>query len=133
MMMTRTLKWIAAACFAALSTAPSLALAAGGASPVGEWLVTTGEARYAVSSCGGGSLCAKLVWLRSDARTEDNLALLNRYVVRGAEPAGAGKWAGDVTFNGHSYSGTMRLVSKNFMTLRGCSGMLCQTYEFTRV
>ena len=132
--MTRTLKWIAAACFAAMSTAPSLALAATGPSPVGQWLVTSGEARYSVTSCGeGGQLCARLVWLRADARTAENLALLNRYVVRGAQPVGNGRWSGDVTFNGHSYSGTMRLISKNFMTLRGCSGMLCQTYEFTRV
>ena len=130
--MTRTLKWIAAACFAAISTLPSLALAAS-ASPVGTWQVTTGEARYAVMSCGSGKLCAKLVWLRSDARTEENLALLNHYVVKGAQPAGGGKWSGNVTFNGHDYDGTMQLVSKNFMTLKGCSGILCQTYEFTRI
>ena len=127
--MTRTLSWIAAAAFAALSIGPALAA---GASPVGQWQVTTGEARYAVSSCGGG-LCAKLVWLRSDARTDGNLALLNHYVVRGAQPAGSGQWAGDLKMNGNSYSGTMTLVSKNFMTLKGCAGILCQTYEFTRI
>lgn len=131
--MTRTLKWIAAACFAALSVGPTFAIA-GSASPVGQWQVTTGEARYAVSSCGGhGQLCAKLVWLRSDARTEDNVALLNQYVVRGAQPAGAGQWAGNVVLNGHSYKGTMQLLSNDLMTLKGCSGMLCKTYEFTRV
>jgi uncharacterized protein (DUF2147 family) len=129
--MTRTLKWMAAALFAALSTAPTLALAAS-ASPVGQWQVTTGEARYAVSNCGGG-LCAKLVWLRSDARTDDNLALLNHYVVRGAKAKGDGRWTGSLTMNGNSYAGTMTLVSKNYMTLKGCSGMLCQTYQFTRI
>ena len=129
--MTRTLKWMAAALFAALSTAPTLALAAG-TSPVGQWQVTTGEARYTVTSCGGG-LCAKLVWLRSDARTEDNLALLNHYVVRGAKPQGGGQWSGSLKMNGNSYAGTMTLVSKNYMTLKGCSGFLCQTYQFTRI
>ena len=128
--MKRPMNWIAALAIATLSTAPALAA---GASPVGTWQVTTGEARYSVTSCGGGNLCAKLVWLRSDARTADNLALLNKYVVRGAEPAGGGKWNGNVTFNGHSYDGTMQLVSKNYMTLKGCSGILCQTYEFTRI
>src|SRR3569833_879420 len=68
--MTRPLSWIAAAAFAILSIGPSAALAAS-ASPVGQWQVTTGEARYAVSSCGSG-LCAKLVWLRSDAKTKEN-------------------------------------------------------------
>jgi uncharacterized protein (DUF2147 family) len=129
--MTRTLKWMAAAAFAALSTAPALALAAG-ASPVGTWQVTTGEARYNVTSC-GGALCAKLVWLRSDARTPENVALLDHYVVQGARSQGGGQWSGKVNFNGNSYAGTMTLVSKNYMTLKGCSGILCQTYQFTRL
>ncbi len=128
-MMKRTLLRMAAFCFAALSTLPALAASA---SPVGQWQVTTGEARYAVTSCGGG-LCAKLVWLRADQRTGDKAALLNHYVVRGAQPQGDGKWAGDLKLNGQTYSGTMEMVSKNFMTLKGCSGILCQTYEFTRI
>ena len=128
--MKRLLNWIASLAMLALATAPALAASA---TPVGTWQVTTGEARYAVVSCGGGNLCAKLVWLRADARTADNLALLNKYVVRGAAPVGGGKWNGNVTFNGHSYDGTMQLVSKNYMTLKGCSGILCQTYEFTRI
>ena len=132
--MTRPFSWIAAAAFAILSVGPTFAAAAGGASPVGQWQVTTGEARYAVTSCGsGGLLCAKLVWLRSDARTKDNLALMNQYVVRGAQPAGKGTWTGNLTMNGNNYAGTMQLVSKNYMTLKGCSGILCQTYEFTRI
>ena len=128
--MTRPLSWIAATAFAILSIGPSLAASA--TSPVGQWQVTTGEARYTVTSCGAG-LCARLVWLRSDARTKDNLALMNKYVVRGAQPAGNGTWTGNLTMNGNNYAGTMQLVSKNYMTLRGCSGILCQTYEFTRI
>lgn len=129
-MMKRTLNRIAALAFASLVSAPALA---GGASPVGVWQVTTGEARYEVTACGSHQLCAKLVWLAPSARTADNLALLNTYVVKGAAPAGASTWAGNVTLNGSDYAGTMTLVSKNFMTLKGCSGILCQTYEFTRI
>ena len=128
-MINRTLVGLAALAFAAFSTAPALAA---GASPIGRWQVTSGEARYAVTPCAGG-LCAKLVWLRVDQRTGDKAALLNHYVVRGAKPQGGGKWAGDLKLNGQTYSGTMELVSKNFMTLKGCSGFLCQTYEFTRI
>lgn len=127
--MIRMLIVLAALGFAAVSVTPSFAA---GATPLGRWQVTTGEARYAVTACAGG-LCAKLVWLRADQRTEEKRALLNHYVVRGAKPAGAGKWAGDLKLNGQTYSGTMQLVSKNFMTLRGCAGFLCQTYEFTRL
>ena len=128
-MMKRALLGMAVLVFAALSTLPA---AAAGASPLGQWQVTTGEARYAVTECAGG-LCAKLVWLRADQRTGDKLALLHHYVVRGAKPAGGGKWAGALKLNGQTYAGTMELVSKNFMTLKGCSGFLCQTYEFTRI
>ncbi len=127
--MTRTLLGMAAFCFAALSTLPA---SAASASPIGQWQVTTGEARYSVTSCGTG-LCAKLVWLRADQRNGDKAALLNHYVVRGAQPTGDGTWAGNLKLNGQTYSGTMQMVSKNFMTLKGCSGFLCQTYEFTRI
>ena len=129
--MTRTIKWLAALGFAALTAAPALAASA---TPVGSWQVTTGEARYKVTACGdAGQLCAKLVWLHPDTRTEENLAVLNTYVVKGAERAAANKWAGNVVFEGHNYDGTLTMVSTNFMKLKGCSGILCQTYDLTRI
>lgn len=129
--MTRTLKWAAALCLAALSTAPALAAPA---SPVGSWEVTTGEARYKITACGdAGELCAKLVWLREDQRTAENLAVLNKYVVRGAEQTDGNQWSGNVVFEGRAYDGTMTLKSTNYMTLKGCSGILCQTYQLTRI
>lgn len=126
----------AKAAFAALC---SLSLAspviAASSSPVGQWEVTTGEARYSVTTCGPGGkqLCAKLVWLAPEARTEENLALLNTYVVKHAEAIDDNQWAGSVSFEGQSYAGTVTLVSANFLKLKGCSGILCQTYEFTRL
>jgi uncharacterized protein (DUF2147 family) len=128
-MMTRTLKWAAALAIAALTAAPALAAPA---SPVGQWQVTSGEARYKVSACGNG-LCAKLVWLREDQRTDENLAVLNKYVVRGASQVDANQWQGNLVFDGKAYDGTMILKSKNSMTLKGCSGMLCQTYQLSRI
>jgi uncharacterized protein (DUF2147 family) len=128
-MMTRTLRWAAALAIAALTAAPALAAPA---SPVGQWQVTSGEARYKVTACGGG-LCAKLVWLREDQRTDKNLAVLNKYVVRGAAKTDANEWQGNVVFDGKSYDGKMTLVSKNYMTLKGCSGIICQTYQLTRI
>lgn len=124
----RTLGWLAFA--VALAAVPPVFAA--GVSPIGRWEVTTGEARYSIVGC-GGMLCAKLVWLRSDARTEDNLALLNHYLVRGARPQGDGKWSGSLVIGGNSYDGTMTMVSRNFMRLDACSGFICRTYEFTRL
>jgi uncharacterized protein (DUF2147 family) len=129
--MTRFLNWAAALGFAALIAAPALA---GSASPVGSWEVTSGEARYRVTTCGdNGELCAKLIWLRDDKRTEENLAVLNKYVVRGAEQVDSNSWAGNLVFDGKAYEGQMTLKSTNYMTLKGCSGILCQTYQLTRI
>jgi uncharacterized protein (DUF2147 family) len=129
--MTRFLNWAAALGVAALTAVPVLAAPA---SPVGSWEVTTGEARYKVTACGdAGELCARLIWLRDDQRTEKNLAVLNKYVVRGAERTGANVWQGNVVFDGKAYEGKMTLKSTNYMTLKGCSGILCQTYQLTRI
>ena len=129
--MTRFLNWLAALGLAALSTAPALAASA---TPVGSWEVTTGEARYTVTSCGdAGELCAKLIWLADSERTPENLAVLNKYVVRGAEQVGSNQWSGNLVFDGKAYEGTMTLKSTNYMTLKGCSGILCQTYQLTRI
>jgi uncharacterized protein (DUF2147 family) len=54
-------------------------------------------------------------------------------VVRGAAHTGGNEWEGNVTFDGKSYDGKMTLVSRNYMTLKGCSGILCQTYQLTRI
>jgi uncharacterized protein (DUF2147 family) len=129
--MTRFLNWAAAFGLAALSAAPALA---GSPSPIGSWEVTSGEARYKVTACGdAGELCAKLIWLRDDQRTEKNLAVLNKYVVRGAEQVDANEWAGNVVFDGRAFEGKLTLKTTNYMTLQGCSGILCQTYQLTRI
>ena len=128
--MTRFLKLAAALGLAALSTAPVLAASA---TPVGSWEVTTGEARYKVTACGDKQLCAKLIWLRDDQRTDANLKVLNKYVVRGAQQTDANSWSGNVVFDGKAYDGEMTLKSQNYMTLKGCSGILCQTYQLTRI
>jgi uncharacterized protein (DUF2147 family) len=126
----------ARAAFAALCTISFASpVLAGSPSPIGHWEVTTGEARYSVTACGpgGSQLCARLIWLAPEARTEENLALLNTYLVRNAEAIDDNQWAGRVSLEGQSYAGTVTLVSANFLKLKGCSGILCQTYEFTRI
>jgi uncharacterized protein (DUF2147 family) len=108
--------------------------AADPASPVGRWQTATGESRYEVSYCGSGEhLCAKLTWLRSDARTPENLAHLNRLVVRGAVPTSANKWKGMIQFDGQDIPGRMTLVDSDKMVLSGCQLLFCQTVEFQRI
>lgn len=120
---------LAAGLLAALSVAPAFA-----ADPTGTWQTTSGESRYRISYCGSGKeLCAKLVWLRADARTAENLAYLNRYVVSGAQPRATNSWSGVVRYAGSAYKGSLTMVSANALTLKGCKGMFCKTMSFTRI
>lgn len=118
---------------AALLSIGLMATPALAADPTGTWQSTTGESRYAVSYCGdGGQLCAKLTWLREDARTAENLAYLNRNVVQ-AVPAGENSWKGKVAYDGDVYSGSLTMVSADALKLKGCKGMFCQSMSFVRL
>ena len=125
------IKTIGAAVFALCAAVPAFAQ---DLTPVGTWQTTTGESRYAVSFCGDGTeLCAKLIWLRSDAKTPENLALLNQHVVQGARPTAANKWRGTVKYDGHTVSGSVTLVNEDKLSLRGCQLIACQKVDFIRL
>lgn len=116
-----------------LLTAP--ALAAGlNTSPAGSWQSSDGKARVRVTMCGDGTeLCAKLTGVSGDARTPENLQLLNSYVVERAQLADANKWQGTVRFNGQTASGEITLVSASTITVSGCQLGMCKTFEFRRL
>lgn len=121
--------------FAAISPARALVSPAGTLlSPAGTWQTASGESRFEVSLCGDGTqVCAKLVWLRSDARTSDTVPYLNTYVLRGATQAVANKWRGDAEYMGENVKGTLTLLGADTMTLNGCKGMFCQKVELHRL
>ncbi len=102
--------------------------------PVGQWEVASGESRYSITFCGDGTeLCARLTWLRADARTKANLAMLNTNVARGVKSDRADEWNGSVTIEGQVYEGRVTLQSMDLMVLRTCSGILCQSVELNRL
>jgi len=120
---------------AALFLAAAIATPAAAAqSPAGTWQTTTGESRFEVTLCGDGTeVCAKLVWLRPDARTPDNLAYLNSFVLLGAKRALENKWRGTAEYMGEVVKGTLTLVDADTITINGCKGALCQKFELTRI
>lgn len=124
---------VALAALAAASLLPISPAQAGDLTPVGQWQTTTGESRYEVSHCGGDALCARLVWLRTDARTPENLAYLNTWVVRGAHQVSDNKWSGTVRYEGESIGGSMTLTGPKTLKLQGCKIVFCQTLEFRRI
>jgi uncharacterized protein (DUF2147 family) len=120
--------------FSAILVAGISAASAGELNPTGQWEVSTGESRYRISYCGSGhELCARLTWLRADARTDKNLALLNRYVVQGARPSQENTWVGTMQYDGATYEATATLVSSNAIELRSCSGMFCRSFTLRRL
>ena len=128
MILTKT---IAAAALTLFVAAPAFAQ---DLTPVGTWQTATGESRYSVSYCGDGTeLCAKLTWLREDAKTPENLALLNKYVVQRAKPTAANKWRGTVNYAGKIVAGSVTLVSGDRMSLSGCQLIACQKVDFIRI
>jgi uncharacterized protein (DUF2147 family) len=116
---------------AALVAAPTIAQ---DTSPVGIWEIDSGESRYQVETCGDGTqLCAKLVWLRDDARTAENLAYLDTYVVEGARFNGANAWQGQVNYEGDTFDGRLTMVDADTIRLNGCKGIFCKSMELERI
>lgn len=114
-----------------LSIAP---IQAGEVSPVGSWQTVSGESRYEISLCGDGtSLCAKLTWLRADARTAENMQYLNRYVLNGAARAGNNLWRGALRYGGDVFGGSVKLINARKLKLQGCKAIFCQSMVFTRL
>lgn len=118
----------------ALTLSLALPAVAQDPTPVGTWQTTSGESRFSVSYCGEGEqLCAKLTWLRKDARTPENVALLNTFVVRGAQPTAENKWRGTVTYDGHTVSGSVTLKAPDRLQVTGCQFIACKKLEFVRI
>ena len=129
--MTKFTKTIAAFVFAAVSAVP--AIAGNIPSPAGEWQTTTGESRYTIEMCGDGTdICATLTWLRADAQTPENLAYLNKMVVKGKQSTPA-MWKGSVVYQGETYDGRLTMINSHTMRLAGCKGPACESMVFTRI
>lgn len=102
--------------------------------PVGTWQTASGESQYEISYCGGGTkLCAKLTWLRADAKTGKNARYLNKYVVSGARQTASNKWNGTINYAGERVGGSMTLVNGKKMRLQGCKLVFCQSVDFHRL
>jgi len=121
----------AAALVLSLFSMPALAAAS---SPAGAWQSTDGLARVQVTLCGDGTqLCARLTGLNGTARTPENLRLLNRFVVAGAQRSALNLWLGTVHFGGQTAEGHIAMRGANNIVVSGCKLGVCKTMEFRRV
>ena len=102
-------------------------------SPVGTWTTTTGESRYDITLCGDGTqLCAELVWLRKDARSDESEAYLGTYLVEEAELVAENTWRGDVHIFDTTLGGTITMVNRRTINLEGCYLVFCRSFTLKR-
>jgi uncharacterized protein (DUF2147 family) len=118
--------------FVAAVALAAAAVPASAASPEGAWQTAKGDARYQVFACDGDNLCARLVWLREDARNPKNLQYLNKTVVKAA-PVAENKWRGTVNIDGQRATGSITMVDADSIRVEGCKAVFCKTLSFERV
>ena len=101
--------------------------------PAGAWKDRYGTS-FELSMCGDGTdLCGVLRDVQGKSRTPDNLAYVNRQVVK-AEKVGSREWKGTVVFEGTQAAATVTQVSPDTIKITGCrGGIFCQTLTFNRV
>lgn len=128
--MRGTFRTIAAALCMAMLAAPA---PADELRPDGEWITEGDRAKYLVTSCGGGNLCAVLLWIRPDLQNERNTKYLNSSIFDNLPPQGEDAWAGEVTLEGRTFRGTVEMVDYDEMKVTGCVFILCDTVMMSRL
>lgn len=116
--------------FTAAVLVATSALAAG-PTPEGTWKDKYGTA-FHMKMCGDGTqLCAVLKDIQGRSRTEENLAYVNRQVIK-ANQIAPNKWQGTLLLNGGKAKGTVTQIAPNKIQIEGCQ-VLCSTLTFTKV
>jgi uncharacterized protein (DUF2147 family) len=126
---------------------------AASADPSGYWVKPDAEreSKIQVFKCGSGrtQLCAKIAWLKEpndskgqplhDVRNEDpsrrGRPIVGLQLFTGLTASAPGTWNGSIynPEDGHTYTATVTLVSRNQITLRGCKAwLLCGEKQWLR-
>ncbi|WP_196258655.1 hypothetical protein [Pelagibacterium limicola] len=116
---------------AATTLTPALAQEA---SPEGVWQDDWGTT-LEISFCGEDAtqLCAVLLDVQGESRTEENLAYVNQQIMQ-ADMVAENQWQGTVIFEGNEAEGTLTHVAADSIEIRGCRALIfCETLAFQRV
>lgn len=118
------------------AAAPASDLGLGGITPEGRWEAFNHESRYDVTLCGddGQHICAKLIWIQPSKLNNRNKQYLDKWVVYEAPRSQPVEWKGTINVYGTDYSGTVRILAYDKLTLTGCLYLiLCENYDLFRV
>ncbi|MEX0627266.1 MAG: DUF2147 domain-containing protein [Cucumibacter sp.] len=116
-----------------LATGFGTPVAAGDLRPDGYWITEGQKARYYVTSCGNGQLCAVLLWIRPDLVTERNVKFLNTAIFENLPRQDETRWSGEVTLDGHTVQGLVEMVTYDEIRVTGCVFILCDTVVMSRL
>lgn len=122
-----------AACM--LAAMAGLASAAEEFSPEGQWRLTTGEAEFEARLCGddGTALCATLTSLSGSLRVPEATPYVGTELVKGAMKVAPNTWAGLVSVEGETLSGSVLMTDANTMQVAGCLYLVaCESFTVTR-
>lgn len=103
------------------------------ASPEGTWVDDWGTT-LEISYCGddGAQVCAVLLDVQGESRTEANLAYVNQQIMQ-ATMVAEHQWKGTVIFEGSEAEGTMTQTGPDTIEIQGCRVLiLCETLAFQR-
>jgi uncharacterized protein (DUF2147 family) len=115
--------------FCLLVTTIAIALAQS-ATPQGTWRDGYGTI-FEISFCGNGTdLCAILKDVQGGARTDKNLAYVDKQVLRASQTA-QNEWQGTVIYNGSEAQATVALDGADKLSIKGCRGIFCDTLVFS--
>lgn len=126
----------------AVAAVAAFAAPAVAADATGVWARPSGSSRIQIAPC-GKALCGKLVWLKNPRNDDKNpdpakrsRPLLGVQTVMGMVADGANSWKGKVynAEDGKTYTGVMKLLSANELSLKGCvlGGMICKGETWKR-
>jgi len=101
------------------------------ATPDGVWKDRWGTT-FTFELCGDGTqLCGTLNDIQGDSRTEENLAFVDKQVVK-ADQTAPGTWEGQIALNGGNAKAIVELTGPDTIKLTGCQ-LLCSSIEYQRV
>lgn len=120
---------VAAATLAAALVVPALGQSA--TNPGGVWQDRWGTT-FTFKLCGDGTdLCGTLNDIQGDSRTAENLAYVNKQVVK-AEQTAPGTWEGQIALNGTNAKAIVEMTGPDTIKLTGCQ-LLCSSIQYERV
>lgn len=102
--------------------------------PEGTWVDDWGTT-LEISYCGddGTQVCATLLDVQGDSRTEANLAYVDQQIMQAGMVA-ENQWKGTVIFEGNEAEGTLTQTGPDTIEIQGCRLLiLCETLAFQRV